>query len=195
MVEESSQIFANPMTFQNEQQLFITGLSQSLTGEATVYVKVAMQDTLVQRGSFIGIGVSTTNVVVTLDFDHEYEYEFMGNLPVEYREQHSLYIVEPLTSRITPSSLFYFGPENKSLKFNRAYVKANNITGNFNGVYTLETRGSSIVKRLFYQLTVQIKDKSTKEDTKNPLITIDDPWNIYYLKNNKTSQFKMTKPS
>ena len=74
-------------------------------------------------------------------------------------------------------------------------MKANNITGNFKGMYAFETLGSPVVKQLFYQFVVQIKDTSTRENITNSLITIDDPWNIYYLKHNKTSKFKMTKPS
>ena len=74
-------------------------------------------------------------------------------------------------------------------------MKANNITGSFNGFYAFETKGSPVEKHLFYQFTVQIKDTSTRENITNSLITIDDPWNIYYLKHNKTSKFKMTKPS
>ena len=78
----------------------------------------------------------------------------MKYLPSMYKDDATLYLVPPLSEPIQPSSLFILGKDNKSIKYNNEYAKANNITGNFTGRYTFQTEGAPVTRTLFFQFTV-----------------------------------------
>ena len=96
-----------------------------------------------------------------------------------------------------PDQLFLGTLEDKKVIYNREYAKDVNFTGFLHATFFLTPLNTTIEKIYCYQFRITINDtnESTISDVKDSPIHIDEPWVLFYLKNNKTLKYEMTRPS